>query len=198
MRLKMNIDGDIKMSEQQTINKVNGFDLDVLQNTIGNIKQDPDLAKCRFHITNKWIDAGHNLTTVTSFYGAKQENEHQQTFAIDADEPPILAGSDQAPNPVEHMLNSLAGCVTSSIIAHAAVRGIHIQQLESEIEGDMDMQGFLGISPDVPKGYTNIRMKFKVKSDTDDMERLLDLAKYSPVFNTLTNGVDVDIQIEPK
>jgi uncharacterized OsmC-like protein len=194
----MNIEGDIKMSEQQTINKVNGFDLDVLQNTIGNIKQDPDLAKCRFHITNKWIDAGHNRTTVTSFYGAKQENEHQQTFAIDADEPPILAGSDQAPNPVEHMLNSLAGCVTSSIIAHAAVRGIHIQQLESEIEGDMDMQGFLGISPDVPKGYTNIRMKFKVKSDTDDMERLLDLAKYSPVFNTLTNGVDVDIQIEPK
>ncbi len=186
------------MSDQQTINKVNGFDLDVLQNTIGNIKQDPDLAKCRFHITNKWIDAGHNRTTVTSFYGAKQENEHQQTFAIDADEPPILAGSDQAPNPVEHMLNSLAGCVTSSIIAHAAVRGIHIQQLESEIEGDMDMQGFLGISPDVPKGYTNIRMKFKVKSDTDDMEKLLDLAKYSPVFNTLTNGVDVDIQIEPK
>ena len=192
------MDGDIKMSEQQTTNKVNGFDLDVLQNTIGNIKQDPDLAKCRLHITNKWMDAGRNRTTVTSFYGAKQENEHQHTFAIDADEPPILAGSDQAPNPVEHMLNSLAGCVTSSIIAHAAVRGIHIQQLESEIEGDMDMQGFLGISPDVPKGYTNIRMKFKVKSDTDDMERLLDLAKYSPVFNTLTNGVDVDIQIEPK
>ena len=185
------------MSEQQTINKVNGFDLDVLQNTVGSIQQDPDLAKCRFHINNTWLDAGHNQTTVTSFYGAKQENQHQQTFALDADEPPILAGRDQAPNPVEHMLNSLAGCVTTSIIAHAAVRGINIQKLESEIEGDMDLRGFLGISPDVPKGYTNIRIKFKVKSDTDDMQLLKELAQFSPVYNTLTNGVNIDIQVDP-
>lgn len=186
------------MAEQKTINEVNGVDVDVLQTTVSNIKQDPDLAKCRFHVKNKWIDGNHNRTTITSFYGAKQENTHQQTFELDADEPPVLAGQDEAPNPVEHLLNSLAGCVTTSMVAHAAVRGIHIQELESEVEGDIDLRGFLGISKDVPKGYTNIRVKFKVKADTDDMERLKSLAEYSPTFNTLINGTKVDIQVEPK
>lgn len=186
------------MEVQQTINSVNGVDIDVLQNTVNNIKQDPDLGKCRFHVQNKWIDGNHNRTTITSFYGAKQENEHKQIFELDADEPPVLAGKDNAPNPVEHLLNSLAGCVTTSMVAHAAVRGINIQELESEIEGDIDLRGFLGIAKDVPRGFTDIRVKFKVKADTDDMEKLKTLAEYSPTFNTLINGVNVDIQVEPK
>ncbi len=186
------------MAEQQTINKINGVDVDILQNTVSNIKQDPDLGKCRFHVRNKWIDGNHNRTTVTSFYGAKQENEHQQTFELDADEPPVLAGHDQAPNPVEHLLNSLAACLTTSLVAHAAVRGIHLDEVESEIEGDLDLQGFLGISKDVPRGYTDIRIKFKVKSNETNMDKLKRLAEFSPVYNSLINGTNVDIQIEPK
>jgi uncharacterized OsmC-like protein len=186
------------MAEQQTINKVNGVDVDVLQTTVNNIKQDPDLGKCRFHVKNKWLDGNHNRTIIKSFYGAGQENEHKQAFELDADEPPVLAGNDEAPNPVEHLLNSLAGCVTTSMVAHAAVRGIHLEEVESEIEGDIDLRGFLGISKDVPKGYTDIRVKFKVKADTDNMEKLKSLAEYSPTFNTLINGANVDIQVEPK
>jgi uncharacterized OsmC-like protein len=186
------------MATQTTIHEVNGINMDVLQTTIHNIQNDPELAKCRFHVRNQWLKGNHNRTTITSFYGAKQENEHAQSFQLDADEPPVLAGQDQAPNPVEHLLNALAGCVTTSMVAHAAVRGIHIHELESEIEGDIDLRGFLGISPDVPKGYTNIRMKFKVKADTDNMEKLKSLAEYSPVYNTLIHGTNVDIQIEPK
>jgi uncharacterized OsmC-like protein len=186
------------MEVQQTINSVNGVDIDVLQNTVNNIKQDPDLGKCRFHVQNKWIDGNHNRTTITSFYGAKQENKHKQIFELDADEPPVLAGEDNAPNPVEHLLNSLAGCVTTSMVAHAAVRGIHLDEVESEIEGDIDLQGFLGLSKDVPKGYTDIRIKFKVKSDEENTERLKSLAEYSPVFNTLIHGTNVDIKIERK
>ena len=186
------------MAPQTTINEVNGIDIDVLQTTLNNIKADPDLAKCKFHIHNQWLEGNHNRSTITSFYGAKQENEHQQTFKLYADEPPILAGHDQAPNPVEHLLNALAGCVTTSLVAHAAVRGIHIRELESEIEGDIDLRGFLGLSPATPKGYTDIRVKFKVKADTDDMEKLKSLAEYSPVYNSLINGTKVDIQVEPK
>ena len=186
------------MQVEQTINMVNGVDVDVLKTTVSNIQQDPDLAKCRFHIRNKWLDGNHNRSTITSFYGAKQENDHKQAFELDADEPPVLAGNDQAPNPVEHLLNALASCITTGMVAHAAVRGIEIEELESEVEGDIDLRGFLGISPDVPKGYTDIRVKFKVKTDTENIERLRSLAEYSPVYNTLTNGVNVDIQVEPK
>ena len=186
------------MAEQQTINKVNGIDTNVLQSTVSAIQQDPDLGKCRFHVRNKWIDGNHNRTTISSFFGAKQENEHKQAFDLDADEPPVLAGEDQAPNPVEHLLNSLAACLTTSLVAHAAVRGIQLDEVESEIEGDLDLRGFLGISKDVPKGYTDIRIKFKVKSDETNTEKLKRLAEFSPVYNSLINGTNVDIQIEPK
>lgn len=188
----------ITMATQQTLNKVNGIDMEVLHKTVGAIEQDPELGKCRFRASNRWIDANHNCTKITGFYGAKQQHEHKQPFELHADEPPILAGQDQGANPVEHLLNALAGCVTTSMVAHAAVRGIHIEELESELEGDIDLRGFLGLDSDVPKGYTNIRIKFRVKADLDNMERLKKLTEFSPVYNTITHGAKVDIEVEPK
>lgn len=108
------------MTTQATLNNVNGIDLNVLNETVNAIQNDPELGSCRFRATNKWIDANHNCTTISGFYGAKQEMTHQQAFDLHADEPPILAGKDQSPYPVEHLLNALAGCVTTSIVAHAA------------------------------------------------------------------------------
>jgi uncharacterized OsmC-like protein len=186
------------MSTVTSEKRVNGIDLSVLEETVGAIRNDPELGQCRFRARNKWIDANHNRTTITSFYGAKQEIPHKQEFELHADEPPILAGEDQGANPVEHLLNALASCVTTSMVAHAAVRGIHIEELESELEGDIDLRGFLGLAPDVPKGYTSIRVKFHVKTDSGNIEKLKRLAEFSPVYNTLINGTDVDIQVEPK
>ena len=186
------------MAEQVKTKMVNGIDMDVLQSTVKAIQEEPELGKCKFRVSNKWLGANHNCTTVTSFYGAKQEIAHKQPFELHADEPPILAGEDQGANPVEHLLNALAACVTTSMVDHAAVRGIHIEELESEIEGDIDLQGFLGLSKEVPKGFTDIRVKFKVKADVDNIERLKRLAEYSPVYNTIIHGANVDIQIEPK
>ena len=186
------------MAEQVKTKMVNGIDMDVLQSTVNAIQEEPELGKCKFRVSNKWLGANHNCTTVTGFYGAKQEIAHKQPFELHADEPPILAGEDQGANPVEHLLNALAACVTTSMVDHAAVRGIHIEELESEIEGDIDLQGFLGLSKEVPKGFTDIRVKFKVKADVDNIERLKRLAEYSPVYNTIIHGANVDIQIEPK
>jgi len=177
---------------------VNGIHMETLQGTVNAIEHEPDLGQCKFRAHNKWLGGNHNCTTITGFYGAKQEIAHKQRFELHADEPPILAGNDDGANPVEHLLNALAACVTTSMVAHAAVRGIHIEELESEIEGDIDLRGFLGLSNDVPKGFTEIRVKFKVKADVDNMERLKRLTAYSPVFNTITQGANVDIQVEPK
>jgi uncharacterized OsmC-like protein len=89
---------------------------------------------------------------VSDIFGAKQQMRHAQTFELHADEPPILAGQDQGANPVEHLLHALASCVTTGIVAHAAVKGIHIEELESELEGDLDLNGFLGLDPETPEG----------------------------------------------
>jgi uncharacterized OsmC-like protein len=185
---------------QNTMNDgtVNGIHMETLQGTVNAIEQDPDLGACKFRARNTWLSGNHNRTTVTGFYGAKQEIAHKQQFELHADEPPILAGNDEAANPVEHLLNALAACVTTSMVAHAAVRGIHIEELESELEGDIDLRGFLGLDSEVPKGFTDIRIGFKVKADVDNMERLKRLTAYSPVFNTITQGARVDILVEPK
>lgn len=177
---------------------VNGVDLGILGETVQAIAAEAALGQCRFRASNTWLGGNHNCTTVTGFYGAKQEIAHRQTFELHADEPPILAGQDTGANPVEHLLNALAACVTTSMVAHAAVRGIHIEALESELEGDLDLRGFLGLDAQVPKGFTDIRVRFRVKADPKDLETLKSLTAFSPVFNTLTQGVNVAIEVEGK
>jgi len=186
------------MATVKSSNRVNGINLNVLNETVRAIQGDPELGKCHFRARNKWIDATHNCTTISGFYGAKQEMPHKQDFELHADEPPILAGNDDGANPVEHLLSALASCVTTSMVAHAAVQGISIEELESELEGDIDLRGFLGLDPQVPKGYTNIRVMFKVKTYPDNVEKLKRLAAFSPVYNTLIHGTQVDIQVEAK
>jgi uncharacterized OsmC-like protein len=186
------------MATELKANHINGIDLNVLGETVNALKKEPELGKCKFRARNKWIDANHSCTTISDFFGAKQEMRHKQEFKLHADEPPILAGQDQGANPVEHLLNALAGCVTTSLVAHAAVKGIQIEELESELEGDLDLNGFLGLNPDVPKGYTNIRIKFRVKTDAENLKLLKRLSEFSPVYNTLIHGTKVDIDIESK
>ena len=96
---------------QQTSEKrervLNGVDVDAVVGLIESVKEKPDLAESKFRISNRWIEGGHNRTTVTGFYSAGQEISHTKPFVLDADEPPILAGQDKAANPVEHLLNAL-------------------------------------------------------------------------------------------
>jgi uncharacterized OsmC-like protein len=185
----------LESAPAQVSRVVNGVAVDTLMGTVNAIKADPGLGACRFRASNAWLAGNHNRSTVTGFYGARQEIAHRQTFTMDADEPAILAGADNGANPVEHLLHALASCLTTSMVAHAAVRGIRIEAIESQLEGDIDLRGFLGLADDVPKGYTAIRVAFRVKAHPKDLPRIAELATFSPVFNTLTTGVAVDVQV---
>ena len=187
----------VQRIEEQDLstNRLNGVDLDTLMGTVNAIQADPALGVSKFRASNTWLSANHNRSTVTGFYAAKQEIAHAQTFTMDADEPAILAGSDQGANPVEHLLHALASCLTTSIVAHAAVRGIEIEELESELEGDIDLNGFLGLDAQTPKGFTEIRVKFHVKAEPRDIDRIMQLALFSPVFNTITESAKVQVDV---
>ena len=174
---------------------LNGVHLETLQGTVNAIAGDPAMGQCKFRASNTWLGGAHNRTRITGFYGASQEIAHRQTYELHADEPPILAGNDVGANPVEHLLNALAACVTTSMVAHAAVRGIRIESLESELEGDIDLRGFLGLDASVPKGFTDIRVNFRVKTDPENIDTLKQLSTFSPVLNTLTHGANVNIQV---
>ena len=176
--------------------KVNGVDVGKMETTIDAIQQTPELAKFTFRATNQWISGGHNRSTIKEFYGACQDDSTRtEPFVLDADEPPILLGNDVAANPAEFVLHSLASCLTTSLVYHAAARGIKIDGVESKLEGDIDLQGFLGLSKDIRKGYQNINVQFKVKSDADP-ELLRELCNQSPVFDIVSNPVPVNVSVE--
>lgn len=187
-----------KQQAEKKVNTVNGVNLDTLMETVSAIKSDPELGVSRFRAANKWVNGNFNQTTVHGFYGAKQEMVHKQVFTMDADEPAILAGNDDGANPVEHLLHALASCLTTSMVAHAAVRGIKIEELEAQLEGDIDLNGFLGLDETIPKGYTEIRVRYWVKADPKDLKRIESLAAFSPVFQTVSNGTKVDVQVHLK
>ena len=88
--------------------------------------------------------------------------------------------------------------MTTTIVYHAAVRGIKLEEVESELEGDLDLQGFFAISDKVRPGYEEIRVNFKVKTDIENVDRLKALTKLSPVYDVVSNGTRVKVQIERK
>jgi uncharacterized OsmC-like protein len=178
---------------------INGVAVDNLFTTIDVIKSTPSLAKFKFRIRNQWDDAALNRSTVDKFDGAGQHLSHPLPFVLEADEPAVLLGKDEAANPVEHLLHALAACLTTSMVYHAAARGIEIEEIESSLEGDIDLHGFLDLDPNVRKGYEGIRVNFKVKADVSD-ERLQQIVQlgtgHSPVFDSLTQGVPVSVTTE--
>jgi uncharacterized OsmC-like protein len=189
-----------KVATAQMLAKtVNGVAVDDLYQTIDVIKANPAVAKFKFRVHNQWVDAGQNISTADTFYGAGQEQSRPKPFVLEADEPPVLLGKDSAANPVEHLLHALASCLTTSMVYHAAARGIHIEEVESSLEGDIDLHGFLELDKKVRNGYQGIRVNFKIKADLPD-EKLQEISQlgpgHSPVFDSLTNGVPVSVTAE--
>ena len=174
----------------------NGVNVTALFDTIQAVKADPSIARFQFRARNEWLGGGHNRSTIQEFYGAgKEDDARTEPFVLDCDEPPVLLGEDNGANPVEHVLNALAGCLTTTMVYHAAAQGIEIEHAESRLEGDLDLQGFLWLDRNVRPGYQDIREKFKVRSDAD-AEKLAELARRSPVFDIVSNPVKVNVVIE--
>jgi len=178
---------------------VNGVRVDDFFKTVDAIKATPSIAKFNFRIHNQWVDAAKNRSAVDMFYGARQEQLRSKPFVLEADEPLALLGTDTAANPVEHLLHALAACMTTSMVYHAAAHGIQIQKVESSLEGDIDLQGFLDLDKNVRNGFRGIRVNFKIKADVPD-EKLQEVCQlgpgHSPVFDSLTNGVPVSVTAE--
>ncbi len=178
---------------------MNGVNTEQLFSTIDLIKENPDIAKFKFRATNKWINGTHCRGTVKDFYGALKEDDSRPSVNYDMDEPPVLLGNNEGRNPVEYLLVALSGCLTTSLVAHASAKGIIINGVESRYEGDIDLRGFLGLSEDVPVGYKEIRVYFKIDADVSDEQKkeMVQMAqKYSPVFNTITKSAPVSVHLD--
>jgi uncharacterized OsmC-like protein len=187
----------MKTNTQKT-QTVNGVNVTQLGESMDAIRETPELSRFKFRVSNRWIEGTYNQATVNSYFGVLQEHDNRKPMVFDIDEPPVLLGQDRGPNPVEYLLVGLSGCVTTALVAHAAARGIDIKGLETFLEGDLDVQGFLGMSDTIPVSYQGITITFKIDADMtdDEKEELIRLAQqYSPVLATVMNPVPVHLKL---
>ncbi|MDR7443942.1 MAG: OsmC family protein [Armatimonadota bacterium] len=180
---------------------LNGVDVGQLVETVEAIKANPGLARFTFRATSEWVGGGRSRTKVQGFYGAGQEDTSRtEPFVLEGDEPPVLLGTNAAPNAVEAVLHALASCLAVGFVYNAAARGIRVDSLEFTLDGDVDLHGFLGLSDQVRPGYQGIRVAYRVKADAprDEIVALCEyVQKTSPVLDILRNAVPVTVRLEP-
>jgi uncharacterized OsmC-like protein len=177
----------------------NGVDVERLIATIGAVQGDPDLAQFTFHARSNWDSGGRNRGEIREFeHAGATTTERPTAFVLIGDEPPVLLGTNGGPNAVELVLQALAFCYGVGFVYNAAARGIDIEELRYEIEGDLDLHRFLGLGG--PRaGFTAIRAKSWVRSPNATAAQLEELCQYvqdtSPVRDILADPVPVSTDL---
>jgi uncharacterized OsmC-like protein len=177
----------------------NGVDTGTLFATVDAVKAAPEAAKFQFRAENEWLSGTHSRSTIHGFFGVGEERAHQRPFHYDCDHPAVLVGRDNAPTPVEHLLHALAGCLTAGLVNIAAARGVTLTEVRSEVSGNIDLNGILGLDPTVRNGYENITVRFTVKGDApaEKLRQIVEQSRArSAVFDVITNGVPVAIEVD--
>ncbi len=177
---------------------LNGVDTPTLFATLDAVKNQPELARFQFRATNRWQQGTHSRSRLESFHGAGGERKHVREFTFDADHPQVLVGRDQGPTPVEFLLHAIAACITAGIANIAAARGVTLYEVESTVEGDIDLRGILGLSKEVRNGYEQLRVHLDIKGDAspEKLAEIVDQSRArSAVYDVLTNGIPVAISV---
>lgn len=177
---------------------MNGVNVGQLVETIGAIRETPELARFRFRARSEWQGGGRSRTEIQGFYGAGQDDDSRaEPFVLTGDEPPVLLGENTAPNAVEAVLHALASCLAVGFVYNAAAHGIEVRSLDFDLEGHMDLHGFLGLDENVRAGYDDVQVTYRVDCDAPP-ERVDELCAYvqrtSPVLDMLRNPVRVTVQ----
>jgi uncharacterized OsmC-like protein len=140
---------------------VNGINVDVLFALIDDIKREPEKGKTNWHVITTWQGQTRSRAEVEGYeFGGEKI---QRWFSIDIDEPRELGGSNKFANPQEHLIAALNACMTVGYVAQCAVRGITLESLSIETDGDIDLRGFLGIDSTVPPGYEKLSYTVRIK-----------------------------------
>jgi uncharacterized OsmC-like protein len=176
-----------------------GIDTPALFATINVVKGQRELAKATFRATGSWVSGTHMQGTMSGFFAAGGEHMHKEPIVAHTDHPAVLCGEDNGPTPVEWLLHGLAGCLTAGIANIAAARGVTLTKCDATVEGDIDLQGILGLSDEVRNGYQAIRISFDVAGNAPQAkleEIVRQSVARSAVFDVLTNGVPVAVSVK--
>jgi uncharacterized OsmC-like protein len=176
----------------------NGVNVAALLDAREALTDAPEAARFQWRARTTWVNGTHSRTTVHEFAGLGAEHTHRQQFMFDADHPEVFAAEDGGATPVEIVLAALGSCLTAGVAAVATNRDVPLRSVTASLEGDMDIQGILGIDPDVRNGYSGIRVRFEIDADADraDLEAIVAQSqKRSAVFDIVTNPTNVIVDV---
>jgi len=176
----------------------NGVNVEALLGAREALSQAPEAARFVWQATCEWVEGTHSRSTVEKYFGLGEEHSHRNAFQFDVDHPEVFASEDKGATPVETVLVGLAGCLTAGIAAVAQMRNIQLNSVKATLEAGMDIQGILGIDPEVRNGFDGIKVKYSIDADATEDEIKAIVAqsqKRSAVFDIITNPTNVTVEV---
>ena len=177
---------------------MNGVDVPTFLATLGVVGETPEIARFTFRANGEWLSGTHSRTAFTGFHGAMQEMTHRREYEVECDHPQVLCGTDNAATPVELLLAALASCITAGIGNIASIRQVKLHAVETSVEGDIDLNGILGLDKTARNGFTGVRMAVTIRGDAPQ-EKLREIVEQSvarsAVVDVLCNGVPVSVEM---
>jgi uncharacterized OsmC-like protein len=182
--------------------RINGVNPQQLGGLLNTLKEHPDASEAKFFVKTEWTcqDEGESggfyvRSSCKDFQLGGQTIQRNNTYAMVFDFPPEFSGEGKGPTVCEACMSSLGACITQTIVAHSTARGINIDSVTIDLEGNIDLQGFTGLSTDTRPGAQGFRLNVNIKSSTASKEQISQLyeigKRYSPAFDTLTNGTSI-------
>ncbi|TFH87300.1 OsmC family peroxiredoxin [Billgrantia azerbaijanica] len=177
----------------------NGVNVAALLDARQALAQAPEAARFTWRAHCDWVNGTHSHAVVEDFHGLGETQQHRSRFAFDIDHPEVFAAEDHGPTPVEYVLLGLAGCLTAGIAAVAQNREIQLRSVKATVEGEMDIQGILGMDSDVRNGFDAVRVSYEIDADAsrEAIEALVAQSqKRSAVYDILTNPTHVEVSVK--
>ena len=176
----------------------NGVNVEALLGVREALADTPDIAQFQWRATTSWVRGTHSQSSVESFYGFGEEQQHRTTFIYDADHPLQFAAEDNGVTPAEYVLIALGSCLTAGVAAIAQQRQIQLRSVSATVEASMDLHGILGADPDVRNGFSDIKVTYDIDADASpaDLQALVAQSqKRSAVYDALTNPTNITVKV---
>jgi uncharacterized OsmC-like protein len=176
----------------------NGVNVEALLGVREALADTPDIAQFQWRATTSWVRGTHSQSSVESFYGFGEEQQHRTTFTYDADHPLQFASEDNGVTPVEFVLVALGSCLTAGVAAIAQQRQIQLRSVSATVEASMDLHGILGADPDIRNGFSDITVTYDIDADASpaDLQALVAQSqKRSAVYDVLTNPTNIAVVV---
>lgn len=182
-----------------TVELINGLNAGALVGLAEGLLEDPEAGRVTFYSRSQWQDGMRVFTNFSGYkVDGKMMHQNKRHFVLLGDEGTEIGGSDTAPGAIEELMYAMGTCMIAAGNANAAMMGVNLDRFEVTIESDIDLHGMFALNESVRPGIQNLRARFTIAGDADD-ETLRKIAlagyKYSPVSETVRNGISFEPQI---